>query len=174
MAYIFKGMYTSPLPAGDTDGDRNIQALGNQFLWCCFPCGALCWQTELDINSPSGRWTNSLCALSKLCHHFAHHYLPWALKSADDLLGLTLLKKPLDVVKWLVWTTGLSVSRSCLCVVPVTFHPHGKAKDSAELSTCMTHIMEPLHLHRCSFRRLDGEGWYSGEKSVTDSFCSSV
>lgn len=32
MPYIFKGMYTSPLPAGDTDGDRNIQALGNQFL----------------------------------------------------------------------------------------------------------------------------------------------
>lgn len=32
MPYIFKGMYMSPLPAGDTDGDRNIQALGNQFL----------------------------------------------------------------------------------------------------------------------------------------------
>lgn len=73
MPYIFKGMYTSPLPASDTDGDRNIQALGNQFLWCCFQCGALCWQTESAINSLSSRWTSSL-VFSKYCHHASHHY----------------------------------------------------------------------------------------------------
>jgi len=56
---------------------------------------------------------------------------------------------------------------SCLCVVPVTFPPHGKKKkrskkDPAEVSMYVTHIMEPLHLHHGSFHRLDRDGWYSG------------
>lgn len=74
MPYIFKDMYMSPLPAGNTDGDRNIQALGNQFLWCCFPCGACCWQTELAINSVNRRWTSS--PVLGWRRHAAHHYLP--------------------------------------------------------------------------------------------------
>lgn len=90
MPYIFKGMYTSPLPASDTDGDRNIQALGNRFLWCCFPCGALCWQTELAINSLSAGWTSSL-ALRKPHHRAAHRYLPLALKVWSSSLGRVAL-----------------------------------------------------------------------------------
>lgn len=32
MPYILIGMYTRPLPASDTDGDRNIQVLDTQFF----------------------------------------------------------------------------------------------------------------------------------------------
>lgn len=40
MPYILIGMYTRPLPASDTDGDRNTQVLGTPFfllllsMWC--------------------------------------------------------------------------------------------------------------------------------------------
>lgn len=50
------------------------------------------------------------------------------------------------------------LATSSLSAVPETFHPHGKAKDSAELSMYITYIMEPHHLHHCSFHRLDREG----------------
>lgn len=47
MPYILTGIYSRPLPASDTDGDRNIQVLFTQIFWRCFPCGALCWQRQL-------------------------------------------------------------------------------------------------------------------------------
>lgn len=47
MPYILTGIYSRPLPASDTDGDRNIQVLFAQIFWRCFPCGTLCWQRQL-------------------------------------------------------------------------------------------------------------------------------
>lgn len=92
----------------------------------------------------------------------------------DYLIGLTRQKNPSEnpfginlEKRWdnLFEQQGavfLQLNKSCLSVLLVTFNPHGKARASAELSMYVTHIMEPPHLHRCSFHRLDREGWYTG------------
>lgn len=153
--YIFKGMYTSPLSASDTDGDRNIQAQVNQRLWCYLPCGALCWQTKLAINIQNWRWTSSL-VLSKLCHQAAgdkdatcYTWFNWD----------TVLRKQGRVVLVETVLVELELFLSCSSrKVIAPFHPHGKA----ELFMNMTLIMEPLHPQHSSFHRRVRDGWYTG------------
>lgn len=138
MPYIFKGMYISPLPASDTDGDRNIQAPGNRFLWCCFPmrCTLLTvWVSHAgDGQDPSERPSCSL--LPAAFQYSTHHLFVWASRRGNIAFVWN------NSAWWTGWVGPVRL-------LFITLHPHGKAR----LSTDLTHIMEPLHLHLSSFHR---------------------